>query len=626
MVASKLANRPRWTGSGFEIWFFVVLLPGQTRALWIRLTRFADGDQRDARIWAVVSEAEEVAVAREVLPLAALTTEADDELHVQIAAPGHEASAELGHGFARGRCGRIAWEFRFAVTDPLVERLPKLPGFLPLGTHSTHPHAEATVDGWMQLDGRRLPLDGGMFTQMHIWGTQRVEWLRWVWAPRFEGCGDDTELELTAVAPKAGGPSLCALWARVAGLLHFDHSSLLDSMRARIVSPRPGVLHHVSTRGDRRLVVRAWAPPDSFAGWAYRKIGGGDLHVAQTNLARVELEIYHRVGLGWRPERRLRSTCAAIEFHGPDPHPEFDYVGWDADAHVHARMPGTGLPASVSAPSQPGPGAWIETPAPTRIVALGLTYAAHAAETGQASADSVVFDKDPEAWTTGDGVVTRPSDAQLLTALHRLDPRHPDLLAEFGFVPAMLDYEVELGLVLLDGLDDPAAPGRVGLVVVNDLTARSLQILGEGTRDRLAYWAAAKSFPGFAPTTARAWVPERFDLDRWPALRLRTRVNGELRQDAEASGMAETPRQMLARVRAAVGPLPANALVSTGTPAGIALEVPAWKRTLGEWLLDRPGRLQAALAGFSSETGFLRPGDVVEVSGGWLGGFARMVE
>jgi 2-keto-4-pentenoate hydratase/2-oxohepta-3-ene-1,7-dioic acid hydratase in catechol pathway len=635
MVASKHANRPRWSGTGFEIWFFVVLIPGQARALWIRLTRFADAGQRDARIWAVLSEGEEVVVAREVLPLAALTSDGD-ELHVRIAQAGNRSEAELGHGFARGRCGRIAWDFRYVADDPLIERLPKLPGFLPLGTHSTHPHAEAHVDGWMELDGQRIVLDGGMFTQMHLWGTQRVEWLRWLWAPRFEGYGEDTELELTAVAPKASGPALCALWARIGRApdhgpdhgtdlgLGFDHSGLLDSVRARIDSPRPGVLHHVSTRAGQRLVVRAWAPAESFAGWDYRKTGGGDLHVAQTNLAQVEIEVYRRVGLGWQPQRRLRSTCAALEFHGPEPHPEFDYVGWDADAHAHTRMPGADLPTGVATPACPGAGEWIPTPAPTRIVALGLTYRAHAEETGQA-ADAVVFEQDPQAWTPGEGTIRRPSDAAMLAALARLDPRLLGELAEFGFMPALLDYEVELGLVLLDGLADPSAPGRVALVVANDLSARTLQILGEGARNRLDYWAAAKSFPGFAPTTARAWVPARFELDAWPALTLTTRVNGRIRQQASTDALLERPREMLARVLDALGPLAPGTLLLTGTPAGIALQVPAWKRTLGAWLLDRPGRLRAALAKHSSKTAFLRPGDLVEVSGGWLGGFAQIV-
>lgn len=616
------ANRPRLTGRGFEIWFFVVLVPGRERALWVRLTRFCDAGASDARIWAVVSEGTGVTAQREILPLERMTTEAaDGRFHLRV------GDAELRRGFSKGRCGRIAWELSFEPGEAAVERVPKLPGFVPLGTHATHAHAEAPVRGWLELDGRRLELDGGLLTQMHLWGHERVEWLRWAWVPRFD---QDGQLELTAVAPEAGGVGLCALWARI-GAQVFDGSGLLRSMRAKVSSVRPGVLHHVGAHGAHRLVVRTWAAAASFAGWDYRQLGGGDLHVAQSNLARCELELFRKVGLGWQPERRLRSTCAALEFHGPEEHPEFSYVPWDSrEAIPRARQ----RPASEPTPRPPSePGRWIDTPPPDKIVALGLTYKDHVAETGSAP-DAVVFPIEPAAWAGAGpipGELLSPSSARLMASLARLDPALPRQLAGFGFLPALLDYEAEVGLLLLEGLRGPeelerlTSGGRVAWVVANDVTARSVQILGEGQPDRLAYWTAAKSLPGCKPTSARAWRPERFELDRWPALRLQTRVNGALRQDAALDLLLETPRQMLTRVCAAAGALPPGTLLLTGTPAGVALTVPRWKRALGERLLDRAGRLRAALASYGAGDRFLRPGDLVEVSAGFLGSIAHQI-
>jgi 2-keto-4-pentenoate hydratase/2-oxohepta-3-ene-1,7-dioic acid hydratase in catechol pathway len=277
----------------------------------------------------------------------------------------------------------------------------------------------------------------------------------------------------------------------------------------------------------------------------------------------------------------------------------------------------------------PGPGEWIDTPRPSHIVALGLTYKAHARETAS-GLDPVVFTIDASAWTSDARTLARPSSARLLAALARLDAGLPSALAQqqFHFMPAMLDYEVELGLVLLDGLAGPEAIdslGRVALVVANDVTARSVQILGEGQPDRLAYWTAAKSLPGFAPTGARAWVPERFDLDAWPPLRLETRVNGVIRQDAALELLIETPRQMLSRVSASVGAIAPGTLLLTGTPAGVAFSVPRWKRALGERMLDRFGKLAAALGSYTAQTNFLRPGDVVEVRAGHLGAIEHVV-
>lgn len=615
-------NRPRWSGRGFEIWFFVVLVPGRDTALWVRMTRFADGAASDSRVWAVVADGGAVTAERAIFPLAELTVE-DDERGAPCVRVG---GAELGGGFARGSCGAIRWSLQF--TGEAARRLPHVPEFVPLGTRSHHTCAEGQVTGFVEVDGRRVDLDGGAITQMHIWGQRRVEWLRWAWVPRFEGGG---ALELTAVAPKAGRQHLSALWVRLGegpDAEIIDHTGLLAAVRGRVRASRAGVLHHVAPApGGRRLVLRVWAEPATFAGWDYRQIGGGDLRVAQSDLARCELEIYRRAGLGWRPERRLRSTCAALEFHGPQAFEGFDYVPWEAREVANKR--GEVRPATREHDSPPGE--WIETPRPAKIVALGLTYRAHAEETASGP-DSVVFSIDPAAWTAGDGELVVPSSAQLMAAAASLDPRLPAELAGFGFMPAMLDYEVELGLVLLDGLDDVAeldafaGGGKVALVVANDVTARSLQILGEGQRDRLAYWSAAKSLPGFMPTTKRAFVPARFELDAWPALRLQTRVNGELRQNSAAALLLETPRQMLTRVRQQCGPLPPGTLLLTGTPAGVAFSVPAWKRKLGERLLDRVGKLRAALGAYTAGAAFLRPGDEVEVSAGFLGGFVRRVD
>lgn len=421
------------------------------------------------------------------------------------------------------------------------------------------------------------------------------------------------------MAPRANGPGLCALWGQLDGVA-LETPGLARAARERVETVRPDLLHHASARGGRRVVVRAWADDATFAGWDYRHVGGGQARVAQSDLATCEVEIYRRRGLGWCPEKRLRSRCAAVELHGPEAFPSFHYVPWEAAPSAAPRVDAS----APRDPDAPVPGTWIHTPRPTRIVALGLTYRAHADETAN-ELDPVVFEVDPAAWTSGEPPIVRPSTERLRDALAALDPSLPDALRDFGFLPAMLDYEVEVGLVFLDGLDDAEAPGRVGFVLTNDVTARTLQVLGEGQPNRLAYWSAAKSFPSFAPTGARAFVPAHLPLDAWPALRLETRVNGALRQSATLDQLVETPRQMLARVLRAAGPLPAGTLLSTGTPAGIALSVPRWKKAVGERLFDRVGRLRVALAGFAKGTAFLRPGDEVEVSAGFLGRIRQRV-
>lgn len=83
-----------------------------------------------------------------------------------------------------------------------------------------------------------------------------------------------------------------------------------------------------------------------------------------------------------------------------------------------------------------------------------------------------------------------------------------------------------------------------------------------------------------------------------------------------------TPRQIIAYIAQAYpDDLPAKGdVVLTGTPAGIAMQIPAWKTWLSDILgLNRFAKLLLAIASSRGNERFLKPGDVIEVSGGVLG-------
>jgi len=84
--------------------------------------------------------------------------------------------------------------------------------------------------------------------------------------------------------------------------------------------------------------------------------------------------------------------------------------------------------------------------------------------------------------------------------------------------------------------------------------------------------------------------------------------------------LSSRPSQLLAAAAGLAGrDLDAGDIVLTGTPPGVALKVPRWKRRLGELMLDRFGKLDAAIDMYAHGAGFLRPGDQVEVDAGFLG-------
>lgn len=285
----------------------------------------------------------------------------------------------------------------------------------------------------------------------------------------------------------------------------------------------------------------------------------------------------------------------------------------DADAIPAAMAHGALIPFPVNG-------------AAGRVFALGLTYADHLRETGEKPQDPVVFMKHCRPLPPTQTTVFTPPTPALRAAIARLEPALATWLdGRFATLPPLLDYEVELGILLrqdvsLQQLQDPVFAPQIGFFIANDLTARSVQIAGEGAAHKLDFWSAAKSFADFLPVGDTLWCPHTPQLTYWPALTLQTRVNGQLRQSAHTSHLLYTPRQLLQRAahHAPGGQLRQGDLILTGTPAGVALRVPAWKRRVAA-LLPRRLRIAAAIRSNQHHSAFLRPGDVLECSADWLG-------
>lgn len=261
-----------------------------------------------------------------------------------------------------------------------------------------------------------------------------------------------------------------------------------------------------------------------------------------------------------------------------------------------------------------------------RIMALGLTFADHVRETGERADQPVVFAKHAQP-LVAPAILQTPSADTLHQALGELDARLARQMSErFPAPPALLDYEIELALLLLDDCRPGLPMPRIAFVLCNDVTARSLQIAGIGAADRLRYWSAAKSLAGFLPLAAQAWVPTTTDEDAWPEVALTTRVNGQVRQRAPMAQILWSPLQTL---QWAVDSVPERELfcgdlVLSGTPAGIALQVPGWKRRLADWLPRRTAITLGWRSAMASPL-FLQPGDRIEMDAGWLGRFEQQV-
>lgn len=118
------------------------------------------------------------------------------------------------------------------------------------------------------------------------------------------------------------------------------------------------------------------------------------------------------------------------------------------------------------------------------------------------------------------------------------------------------------------------------------------------------------------------WVPDHQHANSVLATVLTTEVNGRVRQKQSTTDMVYTPKQMLQFI---AQKFPSHRpgkgdVVLTGTPGGVALQIPLWKARLGQWLgLDRFTKLAAMVRANAGNPNFIKPGDEVVISGGILG-------
>ena len=274
-------------------------------------------------------------------------------------------------------------------------------------------------------------------------------------------------------------------------------------------------------------------------------------------------------------------------------------------------------------------GSYVPLDPPPQAFGIGLSYAAHIEETASTfdpNATPPIFRKRPGALVRTGAEVVMPGTNELVAAAESLEPGLGKVLREErGELSALLDYEVELGFVLLDDVEPPSldevgfAP-RLGFFIGNDVSARTLAIVGEGQPNRLDFWGVSKSFPGFMPVADRAWVPNEAKANGIPCVVIETTVNDEVRQKQSTANLIYTPVQMLRFIHDKYpdARLEKGTLVFTGTPGGVALRTPRWLARLSGLLgLSRFRKLAAKLDG--DTTRFLSPGDRVVVRGEGLG-------
>lgn len=128
-----------------------------------------------------------------------------------------------------------------------------------------------------------------------------------------------------------------------------------------------------------------------------------------------------------------------------------------------------------------------------------------------------------------------------------------------------VDYEVELAVIIGKGgrgISKRDAFRHVfGYTIVNDVTARHLQ-------SRHKQWFLGKSLDGFCPMGP--YIATADEIGDVRKLRVQTRVNGELRQNALVKDLIFDIPTLIRTLSMGMTLLPGD-VIATGTPAGVGI-------------------------------------------------------
>jgi len=197
---------------------------------------------------------------------------------------------------------------------------------------------------------------------------------------------------------------------------------------------------------------------------------------------------------------------------------------------------------------------------PSKVVAVGRNYAEHAKELGNEVPTTPMFFLKPSTAIIG------PGDAIRLPT---------DLSSEVSFEG---EVAVVIGVLLSRVTPEVAAMGILGVTCANDLTLRDVQRTEK-------QWARSKGFDTSCPIGPA--IATGLDLSD---LRVRTWVDGELKQDGRTSDMIFDVPTLVAEISSVMTLLPGDVIL-TGTPAGVGIVTPGQRVRVeveGVGVLDNP--------------------------------------
>jgi 5-oxopent-3-ene-1,2,5-tricarboxylate decarboxylase / 2-hydroxyhepta-2,4-diene-1,7-dioate isomerase len=201
---------------------------------------------------------------------------------------------------------------------------------------------------------------------------------------------------------------------------------------------------------------------------------------------------------------------------------------------------------------------------PSKIIALGRNYAAHALEhTGVIPTEPIIFSKSPSS------IIANGEPVIYKKYLTRVDPE-----AELAVIISKRAKEVK---------EEAAMDYVAGYTCLNDVTARDMQ--HEDIKQQLP-WFRSKSIDTFCPIGPCLLTAD--EISGQPELDIQMKVNGEIRQKDNTRSLLFKIPKLIAFISQYMTLEPGD-IIATGTPEGMK---PVKPGDVMEVIIDKIGTLR----------------------------------
>jgi hypothetical protein len=297
----------------YESFYLKLTEPGGGRAAWIRHTvHKRPKEQPTCALWFTLFDGSAAGPRATKRQFGADELDAAPDTYIRV------ADATLADGRATGRVESpvlaAEWDLSFSDEHPPFHHLPRdfLYGAPLPKTKFLSPYPDAVFNGYLEVGGERIAVEGWRGMIGHNWGAEHAE--RWVWVQGsgFEGASAEDYFDMAVGRIKVAGRT--TPWVGNGMLMLEGEGHRLGGfghIPSTEVSEEPTGARF-ELRGKRTKVTGSVrAPAKDFVAWIYADPVGPEHNTLNCSISDLDLD----VELDGRPARRLSvKGAAAYEF------------------------------------------------------------------------------------------------------------------------------------------------------------------------------------------------------------------------------------------------------------------------------------------------------------------------